>query len=144
MFKQIITYNNKQPIKAKPLTMKYLISLLSLLILTSCSSNYTVSTNLDKENFENYFAVGKVKTYQTANELPKDNEFVAIVEGSSCQTKAHLAEPDEVDAKNMAKRKANKLDANAIIFSDCVVVESTACVKEKLCYGKAYKVIVNE
>ncbi|QOL24746.1 hypothetical protein LP316_10430 [Thalassotalea sp. LPB0316] len=103
-----------------------------------------MSTNLDKENFDNYFAVGKVKTYQSANDLPKNNEFIAIVEGNSCQEKAHLAEPDEIEAKNMAKRKANKLDANAIIFSQCVFVESTACLQEKVCFGRAYKVQLDE
>ncbi len=120
------------------------LSVFASLLFVGCSSNYEFSSNLDKENFDNYFAVGKVKTYASANDLPEDNELVGVFEGASCQEKAHLAEPDEIDAKNMAKRKAHALDANAIIFSDCVMVESTACVQELLCYGKAYKVIIDD
>jgi len=120
------------------------LAIFAVSALASCASNYTVSTNLDKENFDNYFAVGKVQTYDEVKSLPKNHQFVAIVEGSSCQEKPHLAPPDEIDAKNEARRAANKLEANAIIFSECVTLQSDACISERLCYGKAYKVIADE
>ena len=67
-----------------------------------------------------------------------------MVEGESCQEKSHHAAPNEIDARTEARGKAYKLGANAIIFSQCVLIEEDKaakyCVASTVCYGRAYKI----
>ena len=51
------------------MTNKILNSLIICLLLTSCAENYTVNTNLDKKNFEEYFAPSRVKMYKSIDEF---------------------------------------------------------------------------
>lgn len=111
-------------------------------ILAACSSQYQVSTNLDKENFYNAFAPAKVSIFESENDFVNRYKFLGGVKGESCQAKAHHEEPNEIDARTQARLKAFELGANAIVFSGCsLAIEDEAdrkCVRTKLCYGKAY------
>ncbi len=111
------------------------------LFLFSCS-NLSTTTNLDSENFVNYFAPSKVKIYPNEQALPAQHRLIGLVEGQDCQIKAHHAQPDEINARTDARRKANALNANGIIFSECALIEDKSCHAMLLCYGgKAYQIL---
>lgn len=147
-----------KPLKTQLSPLTFINSFISLstitLLLIGCAieyeapknetSEYRVSTNLDAENFENYFAPSKVKILQDETELETVNyEYVGLVEGQDCQTKAHLATPDPIIARTNARRTAYKKKANAIIFSECITLDEppqSACLSTLVCYGSIYKV----
>lgn len=120
------------------------ILLFAALFVTGCAKINDISTNLDRENFQNYFSPTKVKIVASEKEFAGKYKFLGLVEGESCQEKAHHAVPNEIDARTEARGKAYKLEANAIIFSQCVMIEedkaSKYCVASTVCYGRAYKV----
>lgn len=118
--------------------------LLVTLFITSCGNINEVSTNLDRDNFKNYFSPTTVKMYNSEKDFKGKAKFIGLVEGESCQEKAHHALPNEIDARTEARRQAYKLEANAIIFSQCVLIEDDKaakyCIASTVCYGRAYKV----
>lgn len=120
------------------------IMILMVLFATGCAKINDISTNLDRENFKSYFSPTKVKIVATEQDFTGKYKFLALVEGESCQEKAHHAAPNEIDARTEARRKAYKLGANAIIFSQCVMIEDDKaakyCLASSVCYGRAYKV----
>ncbi|MFT5636806.1 MAG: RcsF protein [Cognaticolwellia sp.] len=120
------------------------ILLLTSLFVTGCAKINDISTNLDRENFKHYFSPTKVKIVTSEKDFVGKYKFLGLVEGESCQEKAHHAAPNEIDARTEARGKAYKLEANAIIFSQCVMIEedkaSKYCVASTVCYGRAYKV----
>lgn len=120
------------------------IMILMAIFATGCAKINDISTNLDRENFKNYFSPTKVKIVATEQDFTGKYKFLALVEGESCQEKAHHAAPNEIDARTAARRKAYKLGANAIIFSQCVTIEDDKaakyCLASTVCYGRAYKV----
>ncbi len=124
--------------------IKTLTPITLLLLISSCSSNYTVSTNVDRENFKHYFSPTKVKIYKDEQEFPAKYNFIGLVEGQDCQRKSHLAAPDEITARTDARRNAAEVKANAIIFTGCAPIVSEAidshCISTLVCYGKAYQV----
>ena len=125
-----------------------ILSLISVFLL-SCNSNYTVSTNLDSNNFKNYFSPTKVTIYQSEQDIPQHYQLIGVVEGEDCQLKVHHAAPDEINARTNARRQAFKLQANGIVFTSCTIInspiahqspEKQQCLSTVVCYGKAYKV----
>jgi len=112
------------------------------ILLASCSSNYQVTTNLDKENFQQYFAPTSVKIYQSEQKFNSAYQFVGAVEGQDCQTKGHHAAPNEITARTHARARAFEKNANAIIFTGCALIaddkSSKQCISTLVCYGKAY------
>lgn len=120
------------------------IMILVALLATGCAKINDISTNLDRENFKNYFSPTKVKIVASEKDFTGKYKFLGLVEGESCQEKAHHAAPNEIDARTEARRKAYKLEANAIIFSQCVMIEDDKaakyCVASTVCYGRIYKV----
>ena len=113
-------------------------------LAVGCAKINDISTNLDRDNFKHYFSPTKVKIVESEKELTGKYKFVGLVEGESCQAKVHHAAPNEIDARTEARRKAYKLEANAIIFSRCVMIEEDQaakyCVASTVCYGRAYQV----
>ncbi len=113
-------------------------------LAVGCAKINDISTNLDRDNFKHYFSPTKVKIVESEKELTGKYKFVGLVEGESCQAKAHHAAPNEIDARTQARRKAYELEANAIIFSRCVMIEEDQaakyCVASTVCYGRAYQV----
>ncbi|WDE14506.1 rcsF protein [Thalassomonas haliotis] len=117
------------------------LSFLAAALLAGCSSQYKVSTNLDEENFRDYFSPTRVKIYQNEQEFPGDYRYIGLVEGQDCQLKAHHAVPDEINARSGARRQAVQKNANAVIFTGCADIESARCVSLRVCYAKAYQVL---
>lgn len=113
-------------------------------LAVGCAKINDISTNLDRDNFKHYFSPTKVKIVESEKELTGKYKFVGLVEGESCQAKAHHAAPNEIDARTQARRKAYELEANAIIFSRCVMIEEDQaakyCIASTVCYGRAYQV----
>lgn len=126
-----------------------LVLALSAVLLISCNSNYTVSTNLDRTNFQDYFSPSKVVIYQSEKDISQRYKFIGLVEGEDCQLKAHHAAPDKINARTNARKQAFKQQANAIIFTGCATIdaamlsqspEKQQCLSTLICYGKAYQV----
>lgn len=115
-----------------------------------CAKNYIPSTNLDNSNFIHYFSPGRVTIYQNEQEITAPKRFIGLVEGESCQAKAHHVLPDEQDARTDARRNAYKINANGIVFTGCVLIETQAlgqsneCVNTRVCYGKAFQIEPSE
>ncbi len=129
----------------KLFTKRNTSSLIAALIFTTgCAKINDISTNLDRDNFKHYFSPTKVKIVESEKDFSGKFKFVGLVEGESCQEKAHHAAPSEIDARTEARRNAYELEANAIIFSQCVMIESDQaakyCVASTVCYGRAYQV----
>lgn len=120
------------------------LALSTALLLPGCAKINDISTNLDRDNFKHYFSPTKVQIIESEKDFTGKYKFVGLVEGESCQEKAHHAAPNEIDARTEARRNAYKLDANAIIFSQCVMIEQDQaakyCVASTVCYGRAYQV----
>ena len=132
--------------KTTPRFVKYSTNIILMLVLLTagCAKTNDISTNLDRENFKNYFSPAMVKIVTSEKEFTGHYKFLGLVEGESCQEKAYHAVPNEIDARTEARRQAYKLEANAIIFSQCVMIEADKaakyCVASTVCYGRAYKV----
>ena len=119
---------------------KYSTSLLLLLpLLVSCSGNYTFDSNMKADNAKEYFSASKVKIFKDEAEFMSSFEYVGLVEGEDCQKKSHLAAPDAINARTQARQLAFKQQANAVIFTSCVDIETKHCVAQVVCYGKAYR-----
>jgi len=123
-------------------------------LLTSCSNNY-VSTNLDKNNFNDYFSASVVKIVDSEKDFSGRYQYIGAVEGQDCQVKAHHAAPDKINARTQARQQAFNMDANAVVFSGCAVLEQAQlaqlnsqgskvsnnaqqCHAIVICYAKAY------
>ena len=121
------------------------------MLLTSCSVPY-VSTNLDKSNFSNYFSPSNVKIYKSESDIKTRYQFIDTVEGEDCQSKAHHALPDEINARTQARLNAFSLNANGVVFSKCAVLtqeelsslnksnDAQQCHSIIICYAKAYAI----
>jgi RcsF protein len=125
-------------------------TLLATFLLISCNSNYTVSTNLDSDNFKDYFSPGQVTIFQSEKDMVKRYKFIGLVEGEDCQLKSHHAAPDEINARTHARKQAFEREANAIVFTGCATINDTntnqqpqkqQCLSTLVCYGKAYQVV---
>lgn len=115
--------------------MKYLFLLCTL--LTGCS-NYPIHTNLDKENFTDYFAVSNVQYYQTEALQKYHVEQLGFVEGESCQQMLNQPPAEQEQAMIAAKRKAAALGANGIIIRSCITPPpSKTCHSSYVCYADA-------
>lgn len=116
----------------------------SVILITSiigCAKQYELSSNIDPEAFDTYFAPSSVKIYESVEHMPTEHELVGVVQGEDCQKASHLAAPDEIRARTQARQQAHKLEANAIIFSGCASIENPQCHSALICTGTAYKVI---
>lgn len=108
--------------------------------VSSCAHNYTVTTNLDKQNFTDYFSPNEVKIYLDESEFNGRYKSLGLVEGESCQLQQHHAKPNELDARTLARKRAYEQQANAIIFSGCATIDSKVCAEQLVCYGHMYQV----
>ncbi|NQZ21815.1 MAG: rcsF protein [Colwellia sp.] len=116
----------------------------AVIALTGCSAHYTLSTNLDKENFKSYFSPGQVKIVTSENDLTGRYKLIGLVEGQDCQAKPHHAKPDKIAARTQARRQAFEQKSNAVIFTGCALITddqaSKQCHATIVCYAKAYQV----
>ena len=115
-----------------------------VLTLSACTAQYTVSTNLDKENFKDYFSHSQVKVVEDERDFSGRYKLIGMVEGQNCQTKTHHAAPDKIAARTQARQQAFALKAHAVIFTGCALIDddqaNKQCVATVVCYAKAYQV----
>jgi RcsF protein len=127
------------------------IVLTTITLITSCNSRH-VSTNVDKENFSDYFSASKVKIYEQEKDIKTRHNYIGVVEGQDCQIKPHHAAPDEINARTQARRQAFEQQANAVVFTGCALLTSEQlarlnnssdaqqCHAIVICYAKAFAV----
>ncbi|WNC70737.1 Rcs stress response system protein RcsF [Thalassotalea psychrophila] len=127
----------------KIISIKQIVSLLTIstvTLLSACANGPSVETNLDKENFDEYFAAGNVTVYQTEDELPGKVVSLGLIEGESCKAKENDIPANAADARTMAREKAASMEANAVVFTSCTLIEDQQCLEMMVCYGKAFQV----
>ncbi|WP_114327044.1 Rcs stress response system protein RcsF [Candidatus Colwellia aromaticivorans] len=127
------------------------IVLTTMALISSCNSSH-ISTNLDKENFSDYFSASKVKIYKQEKDIKTHHNYIGVVEGQDCQVKPHHAVPDEINARTQARRQAFEQQGNAVIFTGCALLTSEQLVKLNnssdaqqchaivICYAKAFAI----
>jgi len=125
------------------------IVLTTMTLIASCNSRY-VSTNLDKENFSDYFSASNVKIYTQEKEITTRHQYIGVVEGQDCQIKPHHAAPDEINARTQARHQAFNQQANGVVFTGCALLTSQQlaqlnnsndaqqCHAIVICYAKAF------
>ena len=108
-----------------------------MLFLSACS-NLQFSSNLDKENFDEYFKPSQVTVYTKEQLTTLDYTFIAAVEGSSCQEEEKDLPADIKEARTQARINAANLHANGIVFQQCLTFAADAtCLSNIICYGRA-------
>ncbi|WP_371185863.1 Rcs stress response system protein RcsF [Thalassotalea maritima] len=104
-----------------------------------CTSVPAVNTNLDKENFHDYFSVSQVTVYQK-HTLPTSATYIGLVEGNSCKLNSNDKPANDSDARTVARAQAAKLGAQGVVFSACTEVADNQCLQMKVCYAQAYRI----
>ncbi|GAA4496976.1 Rcs stress response system protein RcsF [Pseudaeromonas paramecii] len=113
---------------------------LCLTLLTGCSY-FSVHTNIDKENFTEYFKPGSVALVEKAQLEDLNYQVLGTVEAESCQADADQPVPNLGDARTEARRKVADMGGNGLLMGKCVTLAQTAdCLSSLLCYGQALKV----
>lgn len=116
------------------------LSLLATVILAGCSQ-YSFHTNLDKENFTNYFKPGTVTLIDKAQLDDLNYVVLGTVEGNACQENDLQAAPSAGDARTEARRRTADMGGNALLISQCLELGATpGCKASITCYGQAMKV----
>jgi len=140
--RQILTLNRRQIplLTIRQFGLAFIVALLTSAI-SGCANHYTFSSNLDRQNFEQYFAPSHVKVFPNASDLPMNSQYLGVIEGQDCQAKVHLAEPSMTIAKTDALRNAYAKKANAVVFTGCASVSTKQCVQQLICYGEAYQLL---
>jgi len=135
----------------KKLFINTLTIIVTSVLISSCSS-HLVSTNLDKENFSQYFSASKVAIYKSEKEFNARYQLIGSVEGQDCQIEPHHAAPDEINARTQARQQAFDKKANGVIFTGCALLnqaqlsqlnnsnDAHQCHAIVICYAKAYRV----
>lgn len=124
--------------------LRFIIISFSALLITACS-NVNFSSNLDKKNFDNYFKPSQVTVYEKSQLQSLDYQFIAAVDGSSCQQEEKDRPADIKEARTNARIKAAEMNANGIVFQSCLSFEQDAsCVSNIICYGRAINVRLSD
>ncbi|MGL4204979.1 MAG: Rcs stress response system protein RcsF [Aeromonadaceae bacterium] len=114
--------------------------LLATLMLSGCSG-YSFHTNLDKENFTNYFKPGSVALVTDEQIADLNYLVLGTVEGNACQQDENQPAPTEGDARTDGRIKVADMGGNGVLFSKCVTLDNTpGCLSSVVCYGQALKV----
>ena len=116
----------------------------SVLSISACS-NFQFSSNLDKENFDEYFKPSKVTIYEKSELLKLEYEVLGAVEGSSCQEEVNDRPADIKQARTRARINAAELNANGIVFQTCINFEKDkSCISNIICYARALDVTLSD
>lgn len=125
------------------LTLRF-ATVFSVLLLAGCS-NYEFSSNVDKENFDEYFKPSQVTIYSKEELKTLDYQLLGVVEGSSCQEESNDLPADIKQARTNARINAADMNANGIVFQSCINFEQdNTCISNIICYGRAIDVNVSE
>jgi RcsF protein len=124
-------------------TIRY-ITLFAAFFLIGCS-NYKFSSNVDKENFEEYFKPSHVTIYSKSDLKDLEYKLLGVVQGSSCQQESNELPADIKEARTNARINAVDMNANGIVFQSCINFEADkTCLSNIICYGRAIDVTENE
>nr|WP_285817648.1 Rcs stress response system protein RcsF [Echinimonas agarilytica] len=110
--------------------------------LVGCANNYDVSTNLDKENFTEYFKPSQVQVFES-DQIPSGYKNIGSIEGMSCQQAENDVPAATADARTQARIAAANLKANGIVIDVCETeynTESPQCLTLVTCYARALAV----
>lgn len=119
---------------------RFIITALTTILLTACG-HFDFSSNVDKQNFENYFKPSQVTVYEKSQLADLDYQFIGAVEGSSCQEAEKDRPADIKEARTNARIRAAEMNANGIVFQSCLTFKKdSACVSNIICYGRAIDV----
>lgn len=118
-------------------------SLLGIFVLLNgCADHYQVNSNLDPQNFQQYFKTSSVQEMTNQQLRQYNYTVISTVEGNSCQEKSNQPPANISDAKVDALRKAADVKANAIVFSTCTTYPAdNVCFSSISCYAKAIKLL---
>lgn len=120
--------------------LRFIIISFTAFLTTACS-NFDFSSNIDKQNFDDYFKPSEVTVYEKSQLQDLDYKFIAAVDGSSCQEEEKDRPADIREARTNARIKAAEMKANGIVFQTCLTFERDAsCISNIICYGRAIKV----
>ncbi len=121
------------------LDMKRLILMMPL-IASGCA-DFAFNSNLDKENFDEYFKPGGVRIYEQNQLADLNYLYLGTVEGESCQADANQAVPNAGEARTLARRRVADMGGNGVSFDKCAEFSDVpGCLKQVICYGQALKV----
>ena len=124
---------------------KFALALLAGSVLLGGCQDVAFETNLDPDNFTEYFKPSTVEVYTNESILNYRFESLGLVSGLACQETEDDFIAHESEARTDAKLKAADLGANGIIFGKCIRLEKTAaCAVSVTCYGEAFKVAVDK
>ncbi|GLP96690.1 Rcs stress response system protein RcsF [Paraferrimonas sedimenticola] len=121
-----------------------ILGLMTATALISGCANMEFKTNLDADNFKEYYKASEVEIYESEADAPEQHLNMGLVEGSSCQETQDAPPPNEAEARTQARREAADLGANGVIFQQCIKETSNICVAEYICYGQAIYSEFNE
>ncbi|MDY6322053.1 MAG: Rcs stress response system protein RcsF [Succinivibrio sp.] len=117
--------------------MKKIALVFAAFALAGCSG-YSVHTNLDPDNFREYFKPSGAQSVTDEDLQGRAYKVIGQVTGLSCKAGEYDPAPTEADARTKARLKAVDLGANAVKFGRCVRLENTpACLVSVTCYGDA-------
>ena len=120
---------------------KGMVSAALLAVLLGGCQDVAFETNLDPDNFTEYFKPSSVEVYTNESILQHRFKSLGLVTGLACQETEDDFIARESEARTDAKLKAADLGANGIVFGKCIRLEKTAtCVVSVTCYGEAFQV----
>ena len=122
--------------------IRFIIISFTTILLSACS-NLKFSSNVDKQNFDDYFKPSQVSVYEKSQLTDLDYQFIGAVDGSSCQLEEKDRPADIKEARTNARIRAAEMQANGIVFQSCLTFKKDkACVSNIICYGRAINVIL--
>ncbi len=108
--------------------MKRLILMMPL-IASGCA-DFAFNSNLDKENFDEYFKPGGVRIYEQNQLADLNYLYLGTVEGESCQADANQAVPNAGEARTLARRRVADMGGNGVSFDRVRRVQRCAGLPE--------------
>ncbi len=114
--------------------------LISAFLLSGCS-NFSFTSNVDKDNFDTYFKPSEVKIYSKEQLQGVDYDVTGSVEGSSCQLEENDRPADIKEARTKARIHAADINANGLIIQSCITFKADdSCLSNIICYGQAISI----
>ncbi len=141
----LLCHSSLLPTIYKEFLMLRIFVISSFTLLLSACSNFEFSSNLDKDNFSEYFKPSQVTVYEKSQLAGLDYTFIGAVEGSSCQEEENDRPADIKQARTNARIRAAELNANGIVFQSCLTFEAdSSCISNIICYARALDITLPE
>ena len=132
--------NKRFGLFASVFSRKVLPCMISASLLGGCSW-FSFSTNVDPENFREYFKASGVTEISRAEMASlADYDDLGMVEASDCMATEEDAAPSKGNAMKSLLENASDKGADAVAGARCVTVTDTLQCKEEItCYAQAIK-----